>query len=223
MRLLPKNSDKSVSINLYDYPNSFDIDNAFEYKVYSDKQYTLELNIPTQVYTVNVYINGFEVESTYNENNHMLYFKKYKNEMIFIDNFGFVQISLEIFFDGNEMITLYSDYLNVMIRNNMESYAIKSMAEYIYNNQEKLLLDSNMKSLNTSSLKSSNKQTLESQIAILKKIIFEYKNSYNYFKNNAKFTLTNQQKVDNFEKLRYVNANTIDYIVQHGTISRSVK
>lgn len=215
MRLVPNNSGKSVTVGLYDEAIRFDMAQAYEYKVYADRQYTMELELSLQVNAINVYINGYKMESFFDESHQTLHFYQYKNQRIFIDQFGFVQICLEVFSDGNEMETLCSDYLNIMIRNNAEGNAIQSMAEYIYRHQEALLLDSHMPSLNMASLKNSDKQTLESQIALLNKIISEYRNSYHYFKNNAKFTLINEQKVDHFEKLRYVNANTVHYIVQH--------
>lgn len=213
LKLKPYNMD-ALETPLFDDIFDFDFDNIEKTlfnKVYSDRTYDVYLNGElSDIRNVTLFINGFEVDSKFN--NGKFYFK---DNRIFIDNFGFVQISLLISFYNNIEITLNSDYFNVMIKENEESKCIRRMAEYVYSNQEKLLFDGTMKSLDTSSLKESEKKTIESQVAIIKEIISEYRQSFRYFKTNSKFTLKSNNTIDKFEKLNYVSSDTISYITQH--------
>ena len=215
LELIPENVESSIKVKMYLASPDFKLGEAYKNKIYSDRVYTARINLSNdkKVSNVDVYINGFKVDSTYN--NSKIYFKNYKNGRIFIDNFGFLQISIEVTYINDEVELLYSEYLNVMIKNGVDSNALRNIANYIYRYQERLLFDSDMISNDIADVKKSNNQSLESQIEILKRIVFEYKNCFRYFKNNAKFKLQSTQVVDDFEKMKYLNSSTIDYIVQH--------
>ena len=215
LKLKPYNLD-SINVKLYDDQKKFDfekIDNALLNKVYADKTYDIQLvGKLDDVKSVSLYINGFEKESNYYNGQFDFYDN---NKRIFIDNFGFVQISAVISYFNNDEITLYSDYFSVMIKENETSNSIRKIADYVYKNQEKLLFDGTMNSLDMSSVKKSEKNTIESQLKIIQDIVKEYSQSYRYFKTNSKFTLINNSVVDKYEKLNYVSPDTISYITQH--------
>ena len=187
-----------------------DIEKVIYNRVFSDRVYSVKLFCDyNDINNVEFYINGFLVKGSFFEGEF-----SFEDPRIFLDNFGFAQISLVLIYDET-VVTLFSDYLNVMIKEGVYSETIKKMALYVYNNQEKLLLNNNMKSLDYSDLKESDTLSIESQLYIIRQIMYEYKSAYRYFRNNSKFILNSDTTVDSYDKLTNVNRSTINYIVQH--------
>ena len=206
----------SLQITLYEKSPVFDllnISSCVSNKVYSDKKYSIKIMSDySNILEVTLFVNGFETEVKYLNGELIISDDKSR---IFIDTFGFVQLSLSVTYDDNSTNVYYSEFLNVMIKDGFSNQSIRKMADYIYDNQEKLLLDDKMKALDNANLKESSNKTLESQLKIIKTIILLYKENYRYFKNNSKFKLISNNRVDDFEKLKAVNDKTIKYIVQN--------
>ena len=203
-----------VNVPLHEYLplwDEFEIEDGNESKVYSDKSYSAKLiGDCSDVDNVEFFVNGFSIDAAY-VNGEI----KFEDKRIFLDNFGFVQLSINIIYNDNTKISLYSDFYSVMVKDDAVSDSLKCMADYVYSNHEQFLLDENMKSLDSSSLKNSINKSIETQISILNEILIVYRNQYYYFKNNSKFTLCEEGEINNIEKLRVVNNNTINYIVQN--------
>lgn len=203
----------SQKLSFYEEKPVFSInnlDNLINNRVYSDLTYTFEILTQINIDSITVYINGYEIPSSYN--NGIISFNKGR---IFSDYFGFVQISIDINTSSKEEISLHSDFLNVMVKNKTVTKSINLMSEYIYNNQDKLLLDNNMHSLNTSSLRNKSPKSLEVYVKIVSNIVNTYQLLYRTFMINSQYILKADYKIDKFEKLSYVDSNNINYIVQH--------
>ena len=203
-------------LDLYEKSPVFDllnISSCVSNKVYSDKIYSIKLSGNySNVSDVNLFINGFDIGARYYNGEFKI---SEDRKRVFIDTFGFVQLSLSVTYDDNSTSVYFSEFMNVMIKEDYLNQSIRKMADYIYNNQEKLLLDDKMKALDNANLKESPNRTLESQLKIIKTVILSYKENYRYFKNNSKFKLVSNNRVDDFEKLRTVNGKTIKYIIQN--------
>ncbi len=181
--------------------------------VYADLTYDFELegDCISLIDSINVYINGYKINCFYN--NGKIVFND-KNRRFFLDFCGFAQICIEIFIDGNiEMY--YTDYLHILIKDDISSVSIRQMANYIYKYQDKLLMDDNMYSSDIFDFIENGKKSPEVYINIFRKIINEYKYLYEMFLTNSKFKLYKDYKTDNFEKLTYVGSKNINYIIQH--------
>lgn len=207
---------KQLILDLYKKSPIFDLTNTTLYiqnKVYSDKTYSIRLiGNYTDILEANLFINGFNVDAKFHDGEFKL--NNDKNRL-FIDTFGFVQLSLSVIYCDGRNTVYFSNFINVMIKDDASNISICKMADYIYNNQEKLLLDDKMKSLDNANLKDSIIKTLETQLDLIRGIIRSYKENYRYFKNNSKFKLVPNHRVDNFEKLKSVNDKTINYIIQN--------
>lgn len=203
-------------LDLYEKSPVFDllnISSCVSNKVYSDKKYIIKLvGDCSNILETALFVNGFDTEARYYNGELKISDDKSR---VFIDTFGFVQLSLSVTYNDNSHNVYYSEFLNVMIKENYLNQSIRKMADYIYINQEKLLLDDKMKALDNANLKESLNKTLESQLKIIKTVILSYKENYRYFKNNSKFKLIANNRVDDFEKLRIVNDKTIKYIIQN--------
>lgn len=207
-----KLSELNIPLENKPFEFSFEtIEKSLQNKVYSDKTYDISFNCDySSIKDVDLFINGFRVDCTYSNGDFIL-----KDKRLFIDSFGFVQISVNLVFIDENSINLSTPFLSVMIKDSSISQSLRLMAEYVYDNQEKLLFDNTMKSLDKSALKTSEKQTLESQISLIKEIIYTYRRSYKFFKINSKFKLENQTTIDKYENLDYVDDKTINFIVTH--------
>ena len=203
-------------LDLYQKSPVFDLLNitsCISNKVYSDKTYSIKLIADySNILEVDLFINGFNIGAKFYNGDFKLNDDK---KRVFIDTFGFVQLSLSIVYNDGSNVVFFSDFLNVMIKDDYLNQNIRKMADYIYNNQEKLLLDDKMKALDNANLKESSNKTLESQLDIIKRIIRAYKENYRYFENNSKFKLVPNYRVDDFEKLKTVNDRTIKHIIQN--------
>ena len=192
----------------------FDMSNIPEYlktTVCMNYKYTLSLKEElSDIKGISFYLNNKIIDMKYDDN--MFHTDI---QYLFPDIFGFAQISVDIEYQDNRIESYFSEFFNVGTNDNSLVTDIKRIFSYIYKNQELLLYDKNTDSTNLSSLKNNNKSTLESQLYLVKKIIKTYADNYNYLKNNKKVKLTKESSIDSFEKLNYVNQQTLSFIVSH--------
>lgn len=191
--------------------------------VFSDFSYEFILNrkdIAT-VQDVRVYINDVYEFSTFDNGRICFPSKGANNRKIFLDCYGFVELSLTLVMEDGTEQSFHTEYLPVLVRRGQLNDAVKAMVDYVYNNQG-LLLNGEPKPRNLSGLKESNYRNLASQIILAEEIAAIYETNYGYFKANSRFQIKKVPTIDNLERLQYITPTTLEYIVSHPEQLKSV-
>jgi hypothetical protein len=188
--------------------------------VFSDLSYELVLNREDidAVQDVRIYVNDTYEPSTFDKGR--IYFpSKGKNDTstkkIFLDCYGFVELSLTLIMDDGTSQEFHTEYLPVLVRRGQLNDAVKAMVNYVYNHQELLLLNGEPKPRNLSGLKESRYRNLASQIILAEEIAAIYEANYGYFKANSRFQIKKATTIDRLERLQYVTPATLEYIASH--------
>lgn len=204
---------KNSQSNLFDNTNIVGI-------IYSDREYKFDIifnEYNEEIEEIELYINNNKVDCYYSNNEIFLNSKK----RIFIDYFGYVMFTVKIK-TSHDMIELHSKYLEVAIRNNISNESIRSMIEYIYKNSPKYLTKCKDSIKDFSDTFKGERNGLEYEISILEKILSEYEKNMKYFKCDSKYKISSLNIVDDFEKLRHIKSETLQYIVSNPQLLTTV-
>lgn len=185
--------------------------------IFSDLSYELALSCgeTSSAREVDVYINDVYEPSVYNNGRILFPDKRTSDRRIFMDCYGFVEITLVVYdTDGNEH-QYSTEYLPVLVRRGELNDAVKAMVSYVYSNQEALFLNGEPRARNPANLKESGYQNLSAQIILAEEIAAIYESSYGYFKANSRFRIDKVSKIDRFERLQYVTPATVQFIATH--------
>ena len=157
-------------------------------QVLSNKKYKINItgNLE-EILFAKILINENEITAEYDNGNFDI-----SRGMIFQDIFGYAVISVAITFKDSSTITLYSNYLKVLI-DKTELTSVKLMLKYIYENSGTLLFSDEI-AFDSLDITKRNIFSVEEQIELLKKIIGEYKKNFPYLKNNKYSKLQNIAK-----------------------------
>ena len=137
------------------------------------------------------------------------------NGLIFGDCYGFVQLNILIRFVDGTVKNLYSNYVAVFFKDTAENQNLQKMAEYVYENYERFLYDDRQKPSYEMSIKEADYKNIETYIRLIKNLINSYDSSYSFFRVNAKNKIVESGKIDDFEKLSYIQSSTLSFISQH--------
>ena len=180
-------------------------------RVYDDMRYEVELRDDEPIESVIVYVNDEVAESVFKDN--MITFIG-KNEFVFNEIIGFVQLTFRITYNDESIKWMYSDYISVLIKSTSKNIAIDSMLKYVYKNQIDILRSEGT----ITDIGEGFDNTFDdfwSQIVLFEEIAAVYENNYGYFMANCRYKLEQKEVLDRVEKLQYVDSKTIQYIVQH--------
>lgn len=185
--------------------------------IFSDLSYEFTLSglEMSSIREVDVYINDVYEPSIYN--NGCIFFpeKCTSDRRIFMDCYGFVEITLVVYdIDGNEH-QYTSEYLSVLVRKGELNDAVKAMVSYVHTNQELLLFNGGFKARSFGDLKESGYQSFSAQIILAEETASIYESNYGYFKANSRFRIDKVSKIDRFEHLQYITPATIQFISTH--------
>lgn len=140
--------------------------------VFSDLSYefvlTCEETIAAQ--DVNVYINDVHEPSVYNNGRITFPGDGSSVRRIFMDCYGFVQISLIVSDNSGNKHQYTSEYLPVLVRRGELNDAVKAMVNYVYSNQEILLLNGEPKAKSPANLKEMGYQISLLRLSLLKRL-----------------------------------------------------
>lgn len=188
-----------------------------ELYIFSDLSYefTLLCEETIIVQNVNVYINDVHEPSVYNNGRILFPSRDLGDRRIFMDCFGFVEISIVIFDINGNKHQYATEYMPVLVRRGELNNAVKAMINYVYSNQEQLLLNGEPRAKSPANLKESGYQNLSAQIILAEEIASIYESSYGYFKANSCFKIDKIPKIDRFEHLQYVTPATVQFIATH--------
>ena len=180
--------------------------------VYCDKSYKAYIKFDKKIEQLEFYVND-SLRKCYLKDDTIIFNDgNYLENKIFLEYFGYIMISINVKVGGEEYI-FNSKYIDVAIKDHIFSESIRKMISYIANNCDKFLYSNTINSRDLANIKKSNHSNLETQISILKEIIFEYETNYKQFKTNKKFILRNNKKIDDFEKIQSIHPSTLQYIL----------
>lgn len=185
--------------------------------VFSDLSYEFALSCEETItiQDVNVYINDVYEPSVFNNGRIMFPGGGSSDRRIFMDCYGFVEISLVVSDTDGKEYQYTTEYLPVLVRRGELNNAVKAMVNYVYSNQELLLFNGEPKAKSPANLKESGYQNLSAQIILAEEIAAIYESSFGYFKANSRFKIDKISKVDRFEHLQYVTPATVQFIATH--------
>lgn len=214
---------QSFTIGLLEDEGRFDtVEKIIEHteeknSVFSDLTYEFVLNREdiSAVQDVRVYINDTYESSIFDNGRICFPSKGTSIKKIFLDCYGFVELSLTIIMDDGTEQGFHTEYLPVLVRRGQLNDAVKAMVDYVYNHQELLLLNGEPKPRDLSGLKESRYRNLASQIILAEEIAAIYESNYGYFKANSRFQIKKATTIDRLERLQYVTPATLEYIVSH--------
>lgn len=186
--------------------------------IFSDLTYTAQLTglESNLINRLEVFINGKSVDCVVRDGGISFPAKNGKGHFrIFLDCYGFVEISLVLELKTEEILQLRTGYIAVLVHKGALNDSVQAMVDHVYTHQEDLLLTGEAKSRNPSNVKEDGRKSLESQIVLAEKIAPIYESSYGYFKANARFKMCSRERVDSLEKLQQVAPATLRHIAQH--------
>lgn len=171
---------------------------------------------------VRVYVNDVLESSVYN--NGRIYFpsRGISNRRIFLDRYGFAELSITLILVDGQECTLNSEYLPILVRREELNNSVEAMARFVYNNQEWLLLNGELKPKKPSGLKENGYRSLATQILLAEEIAAIYESSYGYFKANSRFKLEKMSVIERLERIQYVTQGTLSYTATHPEYLRQV-
>lgn len=185
--------------------------------VYSDMKYSATINFhkkEVNIKSIKFYINDTLRECTYINGKIFFNDKNYLDNRIFLNYFGYTTITIQIeTIDKNYF--LYSNYLDVAIRDTVSSDIVREMIKYISTYSQKYLFKENTDIKDFCSIKESKYKNTETEISLLEEILIAYENNYKYFKTSSKYTINSNYIVDDFNKLREIKNETIQYIISN--------
>lgn len=182
--------------------------------VYSDFDYVIGMHFDKDIdiERIKVFINDKPLDVSYINGN--VYFNDIssKSKKIFMNYFGYVIFYIQIYSKDGQKHEYYSDYLDVAIRNDISSEIVREMVRYISKNSYEYMFEEETNVKDFSDVSKSNNKNLLTEIAILESILYEYEDCFKFFKKSSKYKLTSNNIIDDFEKLKQVKSETIQYI-----------
>lgn len=177
--------------------------------VFSNKKYSISLvNYPNSIIHANLSVNGHLVKSTFR--NGVFYFD---NEMLFLDVFGYIYLSVQFIFEDGSTNILHTPYMHVYISEE-DANTVKLMIKYIHKHTTMLFPNGNVALDGFDYTNSTTSTSLEIQIELFKKILSEYKNNFVYFKNNRNFNLIDVAKYGDIKNAFSANSETLNNVLQ---------
>lgn len=182
--------------------------------VYSDMEYDAMIIFEEEIEDIKIYINDTLRECFYDSRKIIFKAPEFLDKRIFLNYFGYVSFTISIKTSGANY-EFYSNYLDVAVRDNISSELIRKMVSYIAENSQKYLFkdESNIKDF--VNVEKSKNKNIDTEISVLESMIFEYESNFKYFKLGAKNKIENNYVVDDFEKLKGINKETIQYIISN--------
>lgn len=222
MRIVIKSKDNKFSnleLELIETQPSYIKSDSSDYgAIYNNLEYSFDIVSDEIISNVKVYINNKEEKSHIinskiyflDDNNSLVDFKR-----VFNNYYGYAFIAIEYINSSGEKFRVYTNWIDVYVKNNYITGLIKPMIKYIYNNSCKYLYKDNSNILDYSSVISSKNKNMHTQLAILEKIVLVYTENLKFFKNYVHYENIESVVVDDFEKLNMIKGDTIQFIVSN--------
>ena len=170
--------------------------------VYSNQLYSAVIHgVNADFAKVAFYINDYEIEQSVDSEGRLLFTGDYcPKAYIFRHNFGLVQLSVRVEFNGSQPVILYTKFVPVLVVNDRTNLSVQRMTEYVYRWGEHLLYSDSLRSAQQRGLKADAPKELDVQIQILCDIVRIYSENIGYFHTSAKFNVHSVGYIGNYEK-----------------------
>lgn len=182
--------------------------------VYSDMEYKIFIIFEEKIKKIKIFINNKLQECMYDDGRVIFGNSEYLNNRVFMNYFGYVSFTIDIETDtGN--YEFYSDYFDVAIRDNISGNIVRKMVSYILENSQKYLFKNSSNIIDFLDIRKSKIKNINTEVSMLENILYEYQNNFKFFRTNSKFKVSNNYIVDDFNKLKEIKQETIQYIVSN--------
>ena len=213
------NKSSNLELELIEtQPSYIKFDSSDDGAIYNNLEYSFDIVSDEIISNIKVYINNKEEKSHIinskiyflDDNNSLVDFKR-----VFNNYYGYAFIAIEYINSSGEKFRVYTNWIDVYVKNDYITSLIKPMIKYIYNNSSKYLYKDNSNILDYSSVISSKNRNMHTQLAILEKIVLVYTENLKFFKNYVHYESIESAVVDDFEKLNMIKGDTIQFIVSN--------
>jgi hypothetical protein len=188
--------------------------NNVEGIVYSDIEYGASIFFEEEIQSLKIFINDKFQECIYDNGNIIFENNGRIDKRIFTNHFGCVNFTIKIETNSGSH-EFYSDYYDIGIRDNELNENIRKMVEYVFNNSPKYLFNNFSNVVDFLDVKNSKFKNIDTEISILEDILHEYEDNFKFFITNSKYKTCNNYIVDDFEKLKEIKSQTLQYIVSN--------
>ncbi|WP_123054464.1 hypothetical protein [Clostridium sp. JN-1] len=183
--------------------------------VYSDIEYSASIFFEEKIKSLKIFINNKLQEYTYDSGNITFENNGCTEKRVFTNYFGCVNFTIDIETNSGSHEFFYSDYYDVGIRDNKLNENVRKMAEYVFDNSPKYLFNNSSNVMDFLNIKNSRFKNIDTEISILENILREYEENFKFFITNSKYKTFNNYIVDDFEKLKEIKCETIQYIASN--------
>ena len=130
----------------------------------------------------------------------------------FSDLWGYVQIHIRLILNDGSVQDYFSDFLTV----SNDDISLEGMASSVYTSFPALLTKNGpLNSKVHAGMSKYSFDPLDTKISLIKKIVQVYDKHYDFFRENARVTTTQENRVDRLEKLQYASPESVQYAAQH--------
>lgn len=182
--------------------------------VYSDFSYEAQLCFSEKILECELWINDTARAILFQEGTIQFIDSCFLGNKIFMDYFGYVQISVLLKTKTQEFF-LKTQYVDVALKKDISSDIVRNMILYISKHFNKFLYREYTNSFDKADIAKSEFRGLATQLQILNQIIEKYSYYLNYFRHNSKGVTQYREKVDKIDKLNYIHRKTLIYIASH--------
>lgn len=215
IKLVPQDGE-TVELKLHTDNNRYSVEEILNVskKVFDDVEYYFELDDSSFLSDIKICINDEEC-NYFNYDGKIIIQNDGRNRETFNGLIGNIRISITgLDVEGNE-IRYLSELANVLVKSSSaKNRNIDSMLNYIYNSQKNFLL-TNVDVIGAGDNLDEAYYDFNSQISFLDSIIQIYEKNAGFFKANSRYKLKTTEVLEDIEKLRYIDSQSVQYMVQH--------
>jgi hypothetical protein len=185
--------------------------------IYGNFEYDVFIEFKEKINNINIFINDKQQEIDFDSNKYSICFRNGSNvnKVIFANYLGVINFTVDIETETGCSYRFYSDYYDIGIKDDEINKNVRKMLEYIFKYSPKYLFSNSSNVKDFMDLKESCFKNMDSEISMLDSILHEYEINFKYFLMDSKYKNCSNYIVDDFEKLREINPEILQYIVSN--------
>lgn len=174
LRLMDEANQDLIELDLFDAKQVQPISKVIQLpdqKIFANSSYIGQLLSPitSDISSIDIFVNGYAVNNTYNGNTGRIYFyDPYNNSRIFADSFGLAKIELSFRCkEGN--CRLVTPYIQVMVHPGPENFNANAIGKYTALHSDLLLYGTNADYMRCDDQCAESQHSLEDKVRLLKR------------------------------------------------------
>lgn len=185
--------------------------------IYGNFEYDISLDFGKKIKDITVFINNKQQEIYFDNIKYTITFRNGNsaNKIMFANYLGIINFIIDIETEEGSYYRFYSGYYDIGIRDNDINKNVRKMVEYIFKYSPQYLFNESTNVKDLMDMKKSKFKNIDSEISMLDCILCEYESNFKYFFMNSKYKNSSNYIVDDFEKLREIRPETLQYIVSN--------